>query len=51
MRIDDRDGCQDMVDESIRMARLKGLEGHAREAECRSKTATPAYKMEKKADS
>ena len=51
MRIDDRDGCQDMVDDSIRMARLEGLEGHARAAEYRSKTATPAYKREKKADS
>jgi len=47
MRIDDGEACQDMVDDSIRMARLEGLEGHARAAECRSKTSTPAYKREK----
>lgn len=35
MRIDDREGCQDMVEDSVRMARLEGLEGHARAAEYR----------------
>ena len=35
MRIDERDKCQDMVEDSVRMARLEGLEGHARAAERR----------------
>lgn len=35
MRIDDREGCQDMVEDCVRMARLEGLEGHARAAEKR----------------
>lgn len=35
MRIDDRAECQDMVEDSVRMARLEGLEGHARAAEKR----------------
>lgn len=36
MRIDSKEESQDMVDDSIRMARLEGLEGHARAAEMRS---------------
>jgi len=35
MRIDDRAECQEMVEDSVRMARLEGLEGHARAAEAR----------------
>lgn len=35
MRIDDTEGCQEMVEDSVRMARLEGLEGHARAAEAR----------------
>ena len=37
MRIDDGAGgeCQDMVEDCVRMARLEGLEGHARAAERR----------------
>jgi len=35
MRIDDREKCADMVEDSVRMARLEGLEGHARAAEKR----------------
>jgi phosphoribosyl-ATP pyrophosphohydrolase/phosphoribosyl-AMP cyclohydrolase/histidinol dehydrogenase len=37
MRIDDGAGeeCQDMVEDCVRMARLEGLEGHARAAEKR----------------
>jgi histidinol dehydrogenase len=37
MRIDDGagGGCQDMVEDCVRMARLEGLEGHARAAERR----------------
>ena len=46
MRIDDAVESQGMVDDSITMARLEGLEGHARAAEARSLTATPAYKLE-----
>lgn len=44
MRIDNAAESQDMVDDSIVMARLEGLEGHARAAEARSTTKTPAYK-------
>ena len=44
MRIDSREGSQEMVGDSIRMARLEGLEGHARAAEARSLTVEPAYK-------
>lgn len=44
MRIDDAAQSQSMVDDSITMARLEGLEGHARAAEARSSTRTPAYK-------
>merc|ERR1719282_1055016 len=43
MKIDSKEGCQGMVDDSVRMARLEGLEGHARAAEARSLTAEPAY--------
>lgn len=35
MRIDDGPASQDMVNESVRLARLEGLEGHARAAEHR----------------
>jgi histidinol dehydrogenase len=44
MRIDDKEASQGMVNDSIVMARLEGLEGHARAAEGRSTTKTPAYK-------
>lgn len=44
MRIDDKEESQEMVGDSIRMARLEGLEGHARAAEARSLTVEPAYK-------
>lgn len=44
MRIDDTAAAQEMVDDTILMARLEGLEGHARAAECRSTTKTPAFK-------
>jgi len=47
MRVDDEKASQGMVDDSIVMARLEGLEGHARAAECRSATATPAFKKPK----
>lgn len=46
MRVDDREASQGMVDDSITMARLEGLEGHARAAETRSLTKEPAYKKE-----
>eukprot|EP00545_Synedropsis_sp_CCMP1620_P005331 CAMPEP_0119010148 /NCGR_PEP_ID=MMETSP1176-20130426/4824_1 /TAXON_ID=265551 /ORGANISM="Synedropsis recta cf, Strain CCMP1620" /LENGTH=445 /DNA_ID=CAMNT_0006962767 /DNA_START=121 /DNA_END=1458 /DNA_ORIENTATION=- len=46
MRIDDSAASQTMVDDSIVMARLEGLEGHARAAEARSTTQTPAYKKQ-----
>jgi histidinol dehydrogenase len=36
MRVDDAKASQTMVDDSIVMARLEGLEGHARAAEARS---------------
>ena len=42
MRIDEEDS-QRMVDDAIIMARWEGLEGHARAAEARSLTVTPAY--------
>jgi len=35
MRVDQPENSQDMVEDSIRMARLEGLEGHARAAERR----------------
>lgn len=44
MRIDNAEKSQGMVDDSITMARLEGLEGHARAAEARSLTKTPAFK-------
>jgi len=43
MRIDNKQDSQKMVNESVTMARLEGLEGHARAAEARSMTVTPAY--------
>jgi phosphoribosyl-ATP pyrophosphohydrolase/phosphoribosyl-AMP cyclohydrolase/histidinol dehydrogenase len=47
MRIDDSTASQAMVNDSIVMARLEGLEGHARAAEARSTTITPAFKTPK----
>jgi histidinol dehydrogenase len=44
MRVDDPKASQPMVDDSIVMARLEGLEGHARAAETRSLTKTPAFR-------
>lgn len=44
MRVDKPEMSQDMVDDTILMARLEGLEGHARAAETRSLTKTPAFK-------
>jgi histidinol dehydrogenase len=44
MRVDEPDKSQDMVDDTILMARLEGLEGHARAAELRSLTKTPAFR-------
>lgn len=49
MRIDDAKESQGMVNDSIVMARLEGLEGHARAAEARSLTQTPAYKKSRDA--
>ena len=37
MRVDDSDKSQGMVDDSVVMARLEGLEGHARAAEARKR--------------
>ena len=50
MRIDSEKECQEMVADSVRMARLEGLEGHARAAEARSLTVVPAYKKGKTED-
>jgi len=47
MRIDDQQASQAMVDDSVVMARLEGLEGHARASEARSLTREPAYKKAK----
>jgi phosphoribosyl-ATP pyrophosphohydrolase/phosphoribosyl-AMP cyclohydrolase/histidinol dehydrogenase len=47
MRIDNQKDSQDMVNDSIVMARLEGLEGHARAAEARSLSVEPAYKKPK----
>ena len=44
MRIDQPTESQDMIDDTIVMARLEGLEGHARAAETRSLTKTPAFR-------
>jgi histidinol dehydrogenase len=44
MRVDEPEKCQDMVDDTILMARLEGLEGHARAAETRSLSQTPAFR-------
>jgi histidinol dehydrogenase len=46
MRVDEPDKSQSMVDDSIVMARLEGLEGHARAAEARSSTKVPQYKLQ-----
>jgi len=35
MRIDDPAASQDLVEDSIKLARMEGLEGHARSAERR----------------
>ena len=40
MRVDDTEKSQPMVEDSIVMARLEGLEGHARAAECRKRART-----------
>ena len=47
MRVDDPQASQSMVDDSIVMARLEGLEGHARAAETRSLNKLPAFKKAK----
>jgi histidinol dehydrogenase len=50
MRIDEAEASQDMVQDAIVMARLEGLEGHARAAETRRITTsetTPAFKKPK----
>jgi phosphoribosyl-ATP pyrophosphohydrolase/phosphoribosyl-AMP cyclohydrolase/histidinol dehydrogenase len=47
MRIDQLDEAQCIVDDAIVLARLEGLEGHARAAETRSLTVTPAFKKPK----
>jgi len=47
MRVDEPTNSQPMVDDSIVMARLEGLEGHARAAETRSLTQTPQFKSAK----
>jgi len=47
MRVDQPEASQSMVDDSIVMARLEGLEGHARAAETRSLTKTPQFKTAK----
>lgn len=49
MRVDDHRASQGMVDDSIVLARLEGLEGHARAAEARSLTQEPQFKKAKKA--
>lgn len=51
MRIDEKKYSQEMVGDSVRMARLEGLEGHARAAEARSLSVTPAYKKAKNGES
>jgi phosphoribosyl-ATP pyrophosphohydrolase/phosphoribosyl-AMP cyclohydrolase/histidinol dehydrogenase len=48
MRVDSAEASQSMVDDSIVMARLEGLEGHARAAETRSLTKTPRFKNSKR---
>lgn len=45
MRVDDSAASQGMVSDSIVMARLEGLEGHARAAETRSTSETPKFKQ------
>ena len=47
MRVDDKEASQSMVNDSIVMARLEGLEGHARAAETRSLSETPKTKQPK----
>lgn len=47
MRIDSQKDCQEMVHDSIVMARLEGLEGHARAAEARSLNVESAFKKVK----
>jgi histidinol dehydrogenase len=50
MRVDKPEDAQGLIDDSIVMARLEGLEGHARAAETRSLTKTPAFKKVKISD-
>lgn len=47
MRIDELTEAQCIVDDSIVLARLECLEGHARAAETRSLTETPSFKKTK----
>mmetsp|Transcript_6363 Transcript_6363/g.12157 ORF Transcript_6363/g.12157 Transcript_6363/m.12157 type:complete len:457 (+) Transcript_6363:24-1394(+) len=47
MRVDDRAASQVMVEDSTVMARLEGLEGHARAAECRMVGGGPQAKKQK----
>lgn len=42
MRVDDKKGSQDAVRDAVQLARLEGLEGHARASECRLEGCTPA---------
>jgi histidinol dehydrogenase len=45
MRIDDRAASQEVVRDSVALARLEGLEGHARSAECRLAGESAAKKQ------
>jgi len=46
MRVDEAEASQPMVEDSIVMARLEGLEGHARAAEKRKSSAAKRRKLE-----
>jgi len=45
IRIDDKEMCQNMVEDSVIMARLEGLEGHAKAAEARRLLHSSGYRM------
>ena len=45
MRIDDKAASQVAVEDAVRLARIEGLEGHARAAEKRLLPAPPAKKQ------
>jgi len=45
IRIDDKEICQNMVEDSVIMARLEGLEGHAKAAEARRSLHSSGYRM------